>query len=363
MSFYSGYGSKPSQSSFASLLGGASAATTAWTKDAEVSEPPGDSISSLSFSPIADFLAVGSWNNEVRIYEVNSEGGQTRGKAMYRHQGSVLGVCWNKEGNKVISCGADNAARMYDLATGQSSQVAQHDAPIKCVRWFESPQGGIVATGSWDKTLKYWDTRSSTPIATVQLPERCYSMDVVYPLLVVGTAERHIQIYNLTNPTVPYRTQTSPLKMQTRVVTCFPSADGYATGSIEGRVAIHFVDDARTGENYTFRCHRKEQGLNKNQTDVYSVNDINFHPVHGTFSTSGSDGVIHFWDKDARSRLKTLDVAPGPIAATTFNRDGRIFAYAVSYDWSKGYSGMTANHPNKVMLHPCKEDEVKRRKK
>lgn len=40
---------------------------------------------------------------------------------------------------------------------------------------------------------------------TVQLPERCYSMDVHYPLMVVGTAERHIQIYNLTNPTVVYR--------------------------------------------------------------------------------------------------------------------------------------------------------------
>ena len=36
-------------------------------KDVEVSEPPGDSISSLSFSPVADFLAVGSWNNEVRL--------------------------------------------------------------------------------------------------------------------------------------------------------------------------------------------------------------------------------------------------------------------------------------------------------
>lgn len=30
-------------------------------------------------------------------------------------------------------------------------------------------------------------------------------MDVVYPLMVVGTAERHVQIYNLTNPTTPYR--------------------------------------------------------------------------------------------------------------------------------------------------------------
>jgi mRNA export factor len=53
----------------------------------------------------------------------------------------------------VFSGGADNAGRMYDITTGQATQVAQHDAPIKCVRWIDAP-GGILATGSWDKTVK-----------------------------------------------------------------------------------------------------------------------------------------------------------------------------------------------------------------
>lgn len=34
-------------------------------KDIEVPEPPSDSISSLSFSSAADYLAVGSWDNNV----------------------------------------------------------------------------------------------------------------------------------------------------------------------------------------------------------------------------------------------------------------------------------------------------------
>ncbi|OCB89411.1 WD40 repeat-like protein [Sanghuangporus baumii] len=340
-----------STTSTSTALGGTNANEP---KDVEVSDPPNDSISSVSFSTAGEYLAVGSWNNEVRIYEVNPQGGQTQGKAMYQHQGPVLGVCWNKEGNKLISGGADNAARMYDLATGASSQVAQHDAPVRCVRWLDTPQGGILATGSWDKTLRYWDTRQPNPISVVQLPERCYSMDVVYPLLAVATAERHIQIFNLTNPTTPYRTSTSPLKWQTRVVSCFPSADGYAVGSIEGRVAIH--------QNFSFKCHRKDQSPTvKDQTMVFAVNDIVFHPVHGTFSTAGSDGTVNFWDKDARTRLKTFDPAPGPITSTAFNRSGSIFAYAVSYDWSKGHTGMTPGHPNKVMLHACKDEEVKKR--
>jgi len=94
---------------------------------------------------------------------------------------------------------------------------------------------------------------------------------------------------------------------------------------------------------------------------VFAVNDISFHPIHGTFSTCGSDGTVNFWDKDARTRLRAFDPSPGPIAATAFNRTGSIFAYAVSYDWSKGHSGMTPGHPNKVMLHACKDEEVKKR--
>jgi WD40 repeat protein len=36
-------------------------------KDIEVADPPTDSISSISFSSAADYLAVGSWDNNVNL--------------------------------------------------------------------------------------------------------------------------------------------------------------------------------------------------------------------------------------------------------------------------------------------------------
>lgn len=111
--------------------------------------------------------------------------------------------------------------------------------------------------------------------------------------------------------------------------------------------------------NFSFKCHRDPpQG---SVTNVYAVNDISFHPQHGTFSTAGSDGTFHFWDKDAKHRLKGYPNVGGSITATTFNKTGSIFAYAISYDWSKGYQGNTASYPNKVMLHPVQPDECKPR--
>lgn len=92
---------------------------------------------------------------------------------------------------------------MYDIQTGQTTQIAQHDDTIKSIKFLE--QGNVVATGSWDKTIKYWDLRSPSPVGTVQLPERCYTMDAIGPLMAVGTAEKHVCIFDLNNPTVIFK--------------------------------------------------------------------------------------------------------------------------------------------------------------
>ncbi|KAG6816452.1 hypothetical protein H0H87_005935 [Tephrocybe sp. NHM501043] len=338
--------------------------------DVEVVEPPTDSISSISFSPDVNFLAVASWDNGVRIYQIMATGGGSEGKAMYQHNAPVLSVCWNKDG-KVLSGGADGAGRTLDPATGQAIQIAQHDAPIKTVKWVDAPNGGVLATGSWDKTIKLWDLRQSSPVATVSLPERCHTFDVDFPTMVVGTADRGIHVYDMNNLKTPYKSSPSPLKYQTRVVKLLQRLNGstrYAIGSVEGRVAIHYVEERKNpSDNYSFRCHRVEPGTKSQITDqntnqqttlIYHVNDISVHPIHGTVSTSGGDGVTHIWDIDARSRLKTFDNMDAPIISSAFNHDGSIFAYAVAYDWHKGHMGMVPGHPNKVMLHACKDEEV-----
>lgn len=143
--------------------------------------------------------------------------------------------------------GADKAARLLDLGAGGTTaqQVAAHDQPIRCVRFIEAPVSNapMLVTGSWDKTVKYWDLRQSSPAATLECQERVYSLDVKDKLMVVATADRYINVVNLDQPTKFYKTLQSPLKWQTRVVSCFSDATGFAVGSIEGRCAIQYVEE------------------------------------------------------------------------------------------------------------------------
>lgn len=105
------------------LFGSATAASTASTQtqgdlkgDVALSDPPTDSISDLAFSPAqnqsSDFLAVSSWDNKVRIYEINQTG-QSQGRHAYEHSQPVLNVDFQK-----VSCSFPHLLKKEAQAMG-----------------------------------------------------------------------------------------------------------------------------------------------------------------------------------------------------------------------------------------------------
>lgn len=337
--------------------------------DIIINNPAEDSISDIAFSPQQDFMfSVSSWDNKVRIWDVQN--GVPQGRAQYDHTAPVLCTRWTTDGTKVVSGGCDNVVKVYDVATGQSQDLGTHAGPVKCLRYltFGSSNTEVLVTGSWDKTLKYWDLRQPQPISTVMMPERVYTLDSKQQLLVVGTAERHIAIIDLSNPATIFKTTQSPLKWQTRAVACYNEGDGYAVGSIEGRCAIRYVDDEQQRKSgFSFKCHRQTSSNRaagtQAQSLVYAVNSIAFHPIYGTFVTAGGDGSFHFWDKNQRHRLRGYPSLQASIPVCNFNRQGTVLAYALSYDWHQGHMGNRPDYPNVIRLHPTTDDEIKEKKK
>ena len=79
------------------LFGAAPAAATSTTGDISSDKPvqplPEDSISDLKFSPVADFLAVSSWDATVTIYKIDN--GVATPVLKFKCKGPVLSVAWS----------------------------------------------------------------------------------------------------------------------------------------------------------------------------------------------------------------------------------------------------------------------------
>lgn len=213
--------------------------------------------------------------------------------------------------------------------------------------------------------------------ANLRQPERVYTMDVMQNKLIVGTAGRHIWIWDLRRLKEPDQRRESSLKYQTRCLRAYPDGSGFAVSSIEGRVAMEYFDPSADAQaqkyilyfeffasdpshsstflspRYAFKCHRTKtpEGIDQ----AYPVNELTFHPVHGTFASGGGDGMINVWDGRNKKRLCQFHKYPTSIASIDFSRDGSLMAIASSYTFEE----LDKPHPADSIIIRQGTDEFK----
>lgn len=193
--------------------------------------------------------------------------------------------------------------------------------------------------GGWDRKVRLYDPRqedsSKQYVSGHEMPERVYAMSSADNMLVIGTAHRHIHVYDVRNMKQPFQRRESSLKFQTRAIRCFPDAKGFVVSSIEGRVAVEYFDPSEEvqAKKYAFKCHRQVvDGVDM----VYPVHAISFHPVQQTFATGGGDGVVNVWDGDNKKRIRQFPRYGCSISSLSFNSDGSLLAIASSYTYEQG---------------------------
>lgn len=160
-------------------------------------------------------------------------------------------------------------------------------------------------------------------------------MSTITNKLVVAMASRAVHIFDLRNMSTPLQQRESSLKFMTRTVACMLNGEGYASSSIEGRVAVEFFDPSPESQarKYAFKCHRQTE----NGTDlIYPVNALAFHPIYGTFASGGGDGVVSLWDGNAKRRLRQYPRLQASVAAVSFAPDGRHLGVAISSGMEDG---------------------------
>jgi cell cycle arrest protein BUB3 len=234
-----------------------------------------------------------------------------------------------------------------------------------------NPLIAILVSASWDCSLNLHNLKdpSSSPIR-IALPGKPHALATSPSKVVVAMTGRVINIYDFgaiaelfstgSTDLKPWQQRESSLRYLTRAVACMPNDAGYATSSIEGRVAVEWFEDTAESQarKYAFKCHR--QAAPDGDGDiVYPVNSLAFHPVHGTFASGGGDGTVALWDAEAKRRLKQYQKFPNNVAALAFSSDGKYLAVGVCPGFETGQEDYNGSGQTSVLIRELGENEAK----
>ncbi|KAI5847712.1 WD40-repeat-containing domain protein [Morchella snyderi] len=299
----------------------------------ELSSPPEDAISALTFSPTSPTrLLVSSWDKYVHLYDTNAGLNGSKLTAL-SHAAPVLDCCFGENDGVLFSGGLDWLVKQWDPETGAETTLGSHEGGVKSVCY----NNGIksLISGSWDHTIRLFDPRTSTETSKHHQPHKIFSTSTINHTLVVAMASRSVYLYDVRNMAEPWQRRESSLKYQTRTVRCMPNGQGYASSSIEGRVAVEFFDASEESQKrkYAFKCHRAVEG---GVDVVYPVNALAFHPNYGTFASGGGDGIVSLWDGMAKRRLRQYQKYPASIAGLSFSPNGKYLAIGSSSGFEDG---------------------------
>lgn len=173
-------------------------------------------FSSQVISNLYCFQFQGNWNKSVSLYNVESN----TCNWSISHKAAVLDVCFLD--TQVCSASLDRSVMLTDIATAETTILGIHEDAVKTLT--HSKEHSLIASGSWDKSVKLWDSRLGNCVSTHELPHKVFSIDSARYSLVVGMSERDVYIYDLRNMANPLQKRESSLKFMTRVVRCMPSA-------------------------------------------------------------------------------------------------------------------------------------------
>jgi WD40 repeat protein/transcriptional regulator with XRE-family HTH domain len=227
-----------------------------------------DSIMAVAISSTGEYWAASSRRGEIRLWVA---GGQTLRRAWRAHADMIWTIEFSPDGRMLASGSWDGTLKLWDVASGVLFWEGRHTSRINRVMF--APDGGLLASTGNDATVRLWDLRSGRQLQTLPHP--------------------------------------APLA----AIIWSPDGRLLASGDVEGYIRlweIHKNQPATCVQ--TFAAH------------THWVDDLVFAPEASILASASWDGTVKLWDLPSGALRQTLTGHTDRVLRVAWSPDGRTLA-------------------------------------
>ena len=266
-----------------------------------------DHVWSVAFSPDGKTLASGSWDQTVRLWDIETE---QLLHLLTGHTDSVNSVAFSLDGRTLASGSWDGTIRLWNPHTGGHKRtLTGHTRGVTAIAF--SPDRQTLASGSADQTIRLWNATTWQLERTLTGHTKGVDSVAFSPdgaTLASGSRDRTIRLWN---PHTGQHTKT-------------------LTGHTNDVLRMVFSPDGATlasgGLDKTIRLWNPHTGQHKTTLAGQTgwVNPVAFSPDGATLAI-GNRG-ISLWDTDIGQYKVPLTEDIGEVVSVVFSPDGQTVA-------------------------------------
>ena len=228
------------------------------------------------------------------------------------HDNGVLNVSFSPNGEVLASGGFDKTIKLWNLETGKEIDTLQgHNDWVASVSF--SPDGKVLASGSVDKTIKLWNLETGKEIDALEGHDDWVASVSFSPdgkVLASGGRDKTIKLWNLeTGKEIDTLQGHDDLVAS---VSFSPDGEVLVSGSQDKTIKLW---DLETG---------KEIGTLEGHDDL--VASVNFSPDGEVLVSGSQDKTIKLWNLETGKEIGTLEGHNYSVTSVSFSPDGEVLA-------------------------------------
>jgi len=247
----------------------------------------------------------------------------TGSRELKGHKGAVNGVAWSSDGRRLASASSDHTIRVWSLKSILSSQSSSgsgasyqemkgHTGSVEQVAWSPADVDVLASLGA-DKTVKIWDTRSSTCTTTLSFPSFSPLNMAWCPagirMAIGGKDDTAIIVDVRTNAVSAQR----KFPCEVNQMAWSPDATLLCLTTGSGAIQIYSPDNLEQ-QIHQLTCHT---------ANAFCIS----WPRHGSiFAVGAADALVSIWNAGEMVCTRTVGRLDWPIRALGFSHCGTLLA-------------------------------------